>query len=186
MALYSRDTLENMGFKHLGDHVQVDSSVIFIKPQNISIGHNTRIDANTVISGAGSIHIGKHVHISCHVAILGQGEVVLGDYCGLSAKVSIFSSNDDYSGEYLTGPTVPETYKNVHTSRVRVGHHAVVGAHSVVLPGVEIGDGSAIGALSLVKSSIDDFAIAVGTPAKVVKKRSDKVLALQAKFESEK
>ena len=44
-----------------------------------------------------------------------------------------------------------------------------IGAHSLIMPGVTIGDGCVIGAHSIVKNDIPEASIAVGSPAKVVK-----------------
>jgi galactoside O-acetyltransferase len=121
MAFHSEENLRKIGLKSVGRNVKVDTTVVFIFPARISIGDHTRIDAYSIISGKGHVTIGRHVHISCYVSLLGEGEIEVGDYAGLSAKVSIFSSNDDYSGAYLTGPTVPAAYKNVHTAKVSIG-----------------------------------------------------------------
>lgn len=183
MAQYTQEELQAIGFKSLGQHVAIDRTVQFFGARFIEIGDHTRIDAYSVLSGsAEGLHIGQHVHISCHVTILGQGRVEVQDFAGLSSKVSIFSSNDDYSGEALTGPTVDEVFRNVHTDQVIVGRHVVVGAGSVLLPGVTLGQGSAVGALSLVRRDVEPFVIVVGQPAKPVSKRSETLLELEAKF----
>ena len=51
---------------------------------------------------------------------------------------------------------------------VRIEEHAIVGCGSVVLPGVVIGRGAAVGALSLVKRDVEPFTIVAGTPARPV------------------
>ena len=172
-----------MGFASLGEHVLIDDSVKLFGASRIHLGDHVRIDAYSVLSAsAEGLFVGQHVHISCHVTILGQGRVELGDFCGLSSKVSIFSSNDDYSGMSLTGPTVPESYRSVHTDAVVVGKHVVVGAHSVVLPGVTLGEGSSAGAFALVKRDVEPFSIVVGQPARPVGKRSESLRELEQKF----
>ena len=107
---------------------------------------------------------------------------MLGDFCNLSSRVSIYSSSDDYSGQTLTNPTVPDEFKNVTHAPVRLGRHVIVGSGSVILPGVSIGQGVAIGALSLVKQDCDEFGIYAGNPARRIKERSRALLELEAKL----
>ena len=103
----------------------------------------------------------------------------MGDFSGLSQGVRIYSGTDDYSGQALTNPTVPHQYLNVHIAPVRLGRHVIIGSGSVILPGVTIGEGSAVGALSLVTKSLDDWGIYSGVPVKRLKSRSRKLLELE-------
>jgi galactoside O-acetyltransferase len=92
--------------------------------------------------------------------------------------VRVFSASDDYSGKFLTNPTVPITMTNVSVAEVFVGEHVIVGANSVILPGVKIGEGSAVGAQSLVARSLEPWGIYSGCPAKFLKTRSSSLLEL--------
>jgi galactoside O-acetyltransferase len=107
------------------------------------------------------------------------------DFSGLSSRVSIYSSSDDYSGKSLTNPTVADKYRNVHHADVHLQKHVIVGAGSIILPGVVIGACSAIGALSFVTKKIGSNLIASGNPIKVIKKRKDKLLELEWKLVNE-
>jgi dTDP-4-amino-4,6-dideoxy-D-glucose acyltransferase len=60
-----------------------------------------------------------------------------------------------------------------------------VGAGSVVLPGTRIGDGAALGALSLAKGELAPFRIHAGTPARDIKPRSDRLLQLERELAAE-
>ena len=91
---------------------------------------------------------------------------MLSVFSGLSQSVRIYSSSDDYSGKSLTNPTVPKKYLNVKIKPVVIGRHVVIGSGSVVLPGANIGNGSSVGALSLVTKSLEEWGIYLGTPAK--------------------
>ena len=79
--------------------------------------------------------------------------------------MSIYSSSDDYSGETMTNPMIPDEFKTVDYRPVAIGRHAIIGCGSVILPGVKIGEGCAVGALSLVKEDCENFAIYAGVPA---------------------
>jgi acetyltransferase-like isoleucine patch superfamily enzyme len=173
---YSPEELRSLGLT-FGHDVFVDRSCRFYGANEIHLGDHVRIDANCVIScGAGGVRIGSFVHISVGVAILGSGGLVMEDFTGLSAHVCVFSSTDDYIGGAMTNPTVPSALRNVKDAPVILRRHAVVGAGSVVLPGVELGVGAAIGALTVVRKSVPAFAIAAGNPMRIVGKRGRDML----------
>jgi dTDP-4-amino-4,6-dideoxy-D-glucose acyltransferase len=170
-------------FAARGDDVFIDSGARLFGTERISIGSHVRIDAFAVISaGAGGIVIGDHVHIAAHVFMSGAGRIEIRDFAGLSGRVSVYSSNDDYSGETLTGPTVPDELRAVTSAPVVVGRHAIVGAGSVILPGVTIGTGAAVGAQSLVRRDVPDFTIVGGVPARVLGERSRRLLELEQRL----
>ncbi|MFS1423634.1 acyltransferase [Shewanella sp. 10N.286.48.B5] len=172
MAFYTSDELKALGFKYLGTNVQLSKLASIYRAENISIGDNSRIDDFCVLSaGEGGISIGKHVHIAVYCSIIGGGRIVLEDYTCISGRCSIYSSNDDYSGDFMTNPTVPEEFTNVTHAPVTIRKHSLVGAGTVILPGVEIGKCSAVGSLSLIKKSIEPGYIYIGNPAQKLYKR---------------
>jgi galactoside O-acetyltransferase len=97
--------------------------------------------------------------------------VDIGDFSGLSARCSVFSSGDDFSGTWLVGPTVPDRLRGVTQGAVVLEAHVFVGAGTVILPGVRIGESASIGALSLVKEDVDPFTIMAGVPARLLGER---------------
>lgn len=183
MAFLSRKALQKIGFASVGNDVYISDRASFYGVDRISIGNNVRIDDFCVLSaGAGGIEIGNYVHVAVATLLIGSGKILLRDFCNLSSRVSIYSSSDDYSGETMTNPMVPQEFKNVHTEGVTIGRHAIIGSGSVVLPGVNISDGVAIGALSLVKDNCVPFYIYAGNPAKRIKERDKNVLNLELKL----
>lgn len=180
---YHEGELRALGLTSVGYDVQVDRTAILVNPAGISIGNQTRIDAFCLISAVGpGVTIGSHVHLSAGVYIFGGAGVWIEDFVSVSARCLIYSVNDDYSGEHLVGPTLPAEFRDVDARTVRIGRHAVVGAGSVVLPGVTFGEGSACGSLSLVKQDVTAFTIVAGAPARVVKGRSRRLLELEAQY----
>ena len=174
-SFYSDTELRELGFAEIGDNVLVDKSVILIGINRIKIGSNVRIDAlSLVITSGMEIRIGSGVHIAAGTKLFGTAGITLGSYSGISAGVSIFSQSDDYSSGALANPLVPETLRNVKSSRVEVKPYAIVGANSVVLPGVIIGKGASIGALSFVNKSVPDFTIVTGNPLRKIGIRESK------------
>ncbi|HEY4641156.1 MAG TPA: acyltransferase [Thermoanaerobaculia bacterium] len=156
----SEDELTAFGFASCGENVLIDRSARFYGASRISIGSNVRIDAYSVISaGVQGITIGHHVHIGVFVFLTGAARIELHDFAGLSGRVSLYSSNDDYHGEGLTGPTVPDELRKVTSAPIVIGRHAVVGAGSVILPGVTLHEGACVGALSLIRKDVPAFTI---------------------------
>jgi len=160
--------LETIGFQSVGQSVQISRNAVFYNPQNVSVGDNTRIDDQVVISAGSQVKIGRYVHLSLGVSILGKGGVTIEDFVSVSVKTSIFSSNDDYSGAYMTNPTVPGHLTNVDSGLVQIRKHVIIGAHCVILPHSDLGAESAYGALSLMKGKYESNAIYAGSPAKKI------------------
>lgn len=183
MSFYSHDELRAMGFKLLGRDVRLSRKSSIYNAANIEIGDFSRVDDFCVLSaGEGGISIGKHVHIAVFCSLIGNGRIELADFSNLSSKVCIYSSNDDYSGEFMTNPTVPSRFTKVTHAPVKVGRHVIIGAGSVVLPGVTLHEGAGVGALSLVKQDCESFGMYVGTPTRRVGKRSTKLLEMESQL----
>ena len=108
--------------------------------------------------------------------------IFIQDFANFSQRVNVFANSDDYSGESMTNPMVPIKFKNLAQERVVIGKHVIIGCGSVVLPGVEIREGSAIGALSFVNHDIEKWSIYAGVPARKVKNRSRELLRLENEF----
>lgn len=172
-----------MGFAHVGENVLVARNCTIVGLENISIGDNVRIDGTTtIVATHGHCRVGRNVHVAsgCHLAC--GGGVDLGDFSGLSQGVKLYSTTDDYSGSAMTIPTVPAEFTNVSVAPIAMGRHVIIGSNSVVLPGVELGEGVAIGALSLVTRSQDPWTICAGTPARRIRARSQTLLELERKY----
>lgn len=175
--------VDALGFSSVGENVLISRAAGILGAQNISIGSNVRIDAFSLLTATdGFIEIQNNVHIASYCSLVGRGGVVLKDFSGLSHGVRIFSASDDYSGKFLTNPTVPSSRTNVKVALVQLCEHVIVGANSVILPGVTIGEGSAVGAQSLVNKSLKEWGVYSGTPARFVRARSNDLLLFLPKI----
>lgn len=177
MAFLNKDQIESMGFKSVGENILLSDKASYYNCKNITIGSNTRIDDFCVLSaGEGGIEIGSYIHIAVYSSLIGAGKITLKDFSNISSKVCIYSSNDDYSGEYMTNPMVPCELTNVSYGNVTIGKHVIIGSGAIILPNVDIQDGVAIGALSLVNKSCESFHIYSGVPVKKIKQRKKDLL----------
>lgn len=181
MGWLTETEMKDLGFKSLGQGVRISADAKIYRPSNISLGDYSRVDDFVTLTPGpdGQIRIGSRVHISAYCMIEAPESVVFEDFSGLAARVSVYGSCDDYMGMYLTNPCVPMKYRCIETSPIRFGRHAVVGASSVVLPGSQVGEGCAVGALSLVRGTLQPFGIYVGSPVKRRGERSRDLLTLE-------
>jgi len=175
--------IKMMGFASVGENVLLSEKASYYNCGNIKIASNVRIDDFCVLSaGVGGIEIGNYIHIGVYSTLIGAGEITLNDYCNISSRVSIYSSNDDYTGSAMTNPMVGSGYTDVQHADVIIGKHVIIGSGSLILPGVSLEEGVAIGAMSLVRNSCDYFGIYAGTPAKRIRDRKKDILILEKQF----
>ncbi len=180
MSFYSTEELQTLGLASFAEDVRISKKASIYNPGRISIGNHVRIDDFCVLSaGQGGIEIGDYVHIAVFCSLIGAGRIVVRDFANLSSRVSIYSSNDDYSGMHLTNPMVPEKFTGVTHEDVFIGVHTIIGSGSVVLPGAELEEGTAVGSLSLVKNKCQSFGIYAGVPARRIGERKRDLLKLE-------
>ena len=176
---YTEVDLFQLGFRSLGTNVLIARDSIFVGIPNISIGSHVRIDSNVTFAAMnGSLIIGDYVHIGGGSHINCSGGVTIGNFVAISQGVKIYSASDDYSGEFMTNPTVPKHLRKDQVGEISIGSHVIIGSGSVILPGVKLSEGAAIGALSVVKRNVDEFTIVAGSPAKYIRNRSRNILNL--------
>lgn len=183
---YTSDFLSTLGFRSVGGNVKIARNATIIGLKNISIGSNVRIDGNVTITVlSGYLNLGNYIHIGagCHISC--GGGVTMDDFAGLSQGVRIYSGSDDYGGDFLTNPTVPDKYTRTNLAPVSLGRHVIIGSGTVILPGASVGEGSSVGALSLVTKPLDDWGVYFGQPARRLKSRSRKLLDLESQLLSE-
>lgn len=177
---YTETELKTFGFKSVGTNVRVAKSCTIIGLANISFGDNVRIDGGVVITAAAApVEIGSYVHIGGYGFLLGAGGISIADFCTTSQGVKLYSGSDDYSGETMTNPMVPDALKKLDIGKIELQRHVIMGSTSVVLPGCTLGEGVAVGALSLVNESLAPWGIYAGTPARKLRPRSKNLLTLE-------
>ncbi len=133
----------------------------------ITLGDRCLIHRNNVLRTVnGSIHIGNNVSIQHFSIVYGLGNTIIGDntmiasHCAIGVAQHFFDSKDMSIGE--------QGIKNLDTC---IGKDVWIGAHVTVFSGVTIGDGSVIGAGAVVNRDIPPYSVAVGVPARVIRKR---------------
>lgn len=176
-SYYSEEELYSLGLQTFGKDVSISRKASIYGAGYIRIGSHVRIDDFCILSG--NINIGNYVHINPYSGLYaGTAGIFLEDYANLASRTTIYAISDDYSGETLTSPLIPEKYKNLKREPVTIGKYSIVGTGCSFLPGVTVGEGCAIGAMSLVKSNLDPWGIYAGVPCRFIKERSKKMLEM--------
>jgi acetyltransferase-like isoleucine patch superfamily enzyme len=183
-AFFNADELVAIGFTEVGSDIQISRKSSFYKISG-RIGDNVRIDDFCIFKG--HIEIGSYVHVAAFCSVSGAyAKVVLEDFCTLSNRVSIFTGSDDYTADTLNNSQVPEEFTSVRKGAVTIGKAVLIGAHSVVLPGITVGDGGSVGAMAVVNRSVPSggMARAPATIATLSARKRDvtKIMAMARNF----
>jgi acetyltransferase-like isoleucine patch superfamily enzyme len=132
--------------------------------KQFEIGSNSIVeDFATINNGVGDVFIGDNCGIGLGNVIIGP--VKIGNYVMLAQNIVISGLNHGY--EDVTTP--PRTQK-VITKQITIEDNVWIGANCVITAGVTIGKHAVIGAGSVVTKDIPQFSVAVGNPARVIKK----------------
>ncbi len=183
-SFYSELELQEIGFKALGKNVKLSRKAMVYNAEKISIGNDVRIDDFCILSG--QITFGNFIHIAVCTRLSGStGGLTIRDFAGVSYNCTVIASSDDYSGEFLTNPTVPLKYKKLMPAPVVLERHSLIASHCFIGPGVTIGEGTAVGAMSMVLKSLEPWSIYVGIPARRLKDRKRNLLELEKQFLAE-
>jgi acetyltransferase-like isoleucine patch superfamily enzyme len=159
--------------KSVGNDLQVAPSVVLKHPETMEFGDSVFIGAQTMIQGRfdGTCRIGRHVWIGPQ-AYFDARDLVLEDYVGWGPGAKVLGSV--HTGEPVDVPTITTT---LVIKPVRIGFAADVGMNASILPGVRIGAHAIVGAGSVVTHDVPDYAVVAGTPARVLRYRTDRDLA---------
>lgn len=160
-------------FGSYGKDVYIEPGVIITRPKYIHIGDRVRIKRDTNInihpadknSKEGILFIGNHVAISQGCIISAFKRIVIGDDVGIAPYVCIIDNS-----RKPTDISRPLQDQDIEVGSVHIGSGTWLAYNVCVLPNVKIGEHCLIGALSVVNRDIPPYSIAVGSPAKVVKR----------------
>lgn len=152
---------------------------IIINPKHIHIGKNVHFGIfnklacyetykKKIFSPSIKFHNGVYIGNFC--SFLSAGNLEIGENTLIASYVCITTENHGIK----QGPSFNYIDQELTNSDVIVGKNCWIGEKVTILPGVVIGDNSIIGANSVVTKSIPSNCIAVGNPAKVIKKRNFK------------
>lgn len=139
--------------------------------KGLTVGYRCRFEVYTD-DNAKHIKIGRNCRIGDNVHISAADSVTIGDNCLLASNILIIDNeHGDYTGgAYDSFPDIAPNERKLVSAPIEIGDNVWIGERVIVLKGVCIGNGCVIGAGSIVRHDIPDNCIAVGSPAKVVKR----------------
>ena len=179
-------------FKRMGENVKIGKGVKIVNPEYIEIGDNVTIcDHCTLIARGeggivvddfvvlndrvyldtespewGYIRIGKHVYIGTGTTLFGHKGLEIGERALLAQNITLTPYSHIYDD--------PDDFiimQGGHMEKVTLGRDCYIGMGVCVMYSGNVGDGSIVGAGSVVVKPIPPYSVAVGCPAKVIKKR---------------
>jgi acetyltransferase-like isoleucine patch superfamily enzyme len=171
---YFKNAKNKLIFGKYGRNVYIFPGARIIRPRLISVGDNVRIGKHTDIyvhpkrrdSKEFILKIGDNVHIGNYNIIGARNSVVLEENVLLGPRVIIVDHSHQYENVEIPIKLQPATDGGV----VRIERDCWIGANVFVLPNVTIGCHAIIGANSVVNSDIPPYSVAVGAPARVIKR----------------
>ncbi len=156
-----------------------------IGKENIEFGKNVIIDDFVLIYAKNKIKIGNYVHIASFSSLVSTNYLEMQDFCGVSHGVRIFTSSEDFKEWGFGNPTIEEKYRNIKHGNVIIEKFSIIGANSVILPNVTIGEGVTVGACSVVTKDLAPWGIYIGNK-RMGERDQKKVMDNYEKFLSDK
>jgi len=132
--------------------------------QEFTLGaHSIIEDFATINNGVGPVHIGNQTFIGIGNVIIGP--VAIGHNIIFAQNIVVSGLNHEYSDV-----SMPISKQVVNTKLIEIGDDSWIGANAVITAGSKIGKHCVIGAGAVVTGIIPDYSIAVGNPARIIKK----------------
>ncbi len=191
LGLLLRGKMYPLLFGRVGKNVSFGTNVVLRHPHKITIGDNVVVDDNCVLDAKGrdnkgifigdGVFLGRNTILNCK-----NGDIIIEDNVSVGFNCMIFSASEvrvgaDYliaAYTYLVGgthhfddPAIPVLHQGRSSQGIRLEPGGWLGAHVTVFDGVHIGENVVIGAGSSVNRDVPDYAIAAGSPVRVIKQR---------------
>lgn len=177
-------------FRRFGRQVIIEANVRFNRPKSIDIGHfssicnysllncwetgseliledSVRLDQGFHVQAlGGTVKIGAGTYIGPYVCMAGPGNITIGKNCLIASHSGLYANNHNFSKVDM-----PINEQGLTALGITIGNDCWLGSGVKVMDGITIGQGSVIGAGSVVTKDIPPYSVAVGVPAKVIRKR---------------
>jgi acetyltransferase-like isoleucine patch superfamily enzyme len=155
-------------FDSFGTHCVMGRRVRVWGPVRIFIGSRSALFEDVIISGVGEVRIGDQTTIGHNSVLVSRQRIEIGNNTMLAAFCYVLDNDHEFDH-----PSVPIPEQGLRISPVKIGNDVWVGAHSIILRGVTIGDGAVVAANSVVTQDVPPYAVVAGSPAKIVKYRAN-------------
>lgn len=134
-----------------------------------SLGGMVRIGKQTELDGKCSVGAYSYIGKNCTVT-----NSTIGAYCSIANNVSIGQGEHSLDKISTNSIFYESSYDELTKEPCNIGNDVWIGVDTIILRGVYVGDGAVVGANSVVTRDVPDFAVVVGSPARVIKYRFTK------------
>jgi acetyltransferase-like isoleucine patch superfamily enzyme len=168
-------------FNKFGEDIFVSMNVEIKYPELVSLGSHVAIDSGFKCTT--ELELGDYIHIAPDVVVIGGNmtKLTMKHFSFIASGTKIVCGSENYVEGGLVGPTIPTKYRNLIFKPVVFEMFSGVGVNCSIMPGVVLGEGSVVGANSLVTKDTEPWTVYVGSPAKPVKVRDKDIVIKFAK-----
>jgi len=154
----------------IGEGVVLEDGVLIFRPDLVRLGDNVYIGHRTMLKAypEGGLTVGRDSWIGPNCFISAAAPIAIGAGVGIGPGVQILTSTHRDPGRDR-----PIIEGELRRGAVTLGDGADLGVGTLVMPGVTIGNGVQIGAGSVVVTDVPDYAVAAGSPARVLRLRDE-------------
>jgi acetyltransferase-like isoleucine patch superfamily enzyme len=151
----------------LGENVEIDPSSSL---NNATVQNNVKIAKRCSIFGGGDniLEIGNNSYVGMNTIINGfAAKIRIGAYVSIAQNVNIMADS---------GPNASAAMQQlfpIEKAAISIGNHCWIGASSIIMPGVKLGDFCIVAANSYVNKPFPSYSIIGGSPAKLIRTFSE-------------
>lgn len=156
-------------FNHIPPREQARANKLLNDEIIDSPSKDAYIDGPLHVDYGKNIHVGKQFYANFNCTFLDEAPIRIGDHVLLAPNVGLYTASHPLDAGVRIDPIGMET-----SAPITIGNNTWIGANVVVCPGVTIGDNVVVGAGSVVSKDIPSDVIAVGNPARVLRKLTEK------------
>jgi acetyltransferase-like isoleucine patch superfamily enzyme len=149
--------------KYCGEGVFIYPLCKMIRPENAELDDHCRLFDNVFVDAGKSLKIGKYSTITWQCVIEGGASTTIGDRVFLGPGAKVLNSTYELNG-YYSIEHIPNECRKSFLGDIVIKDDAYIGANSVIMPGVTIGEGAVVGANSLVNHNLKPWGIYFGNP----------------------
>lgn len=135
--------------------VKIEFIALHARLRGASIGDGSLLESLPANTGLNKLSIGSNTFIAKNVSFALHNEIHIGNNVVINFGAKILTASHSISSEYWEQYSRPVT----------IHDYAWIAADSLILPGVEIGEGAVIGAGSVVRNNVEAYSVVAGNPA---------------------